>query len=126
MAETSCRFLFFLFFLFVLLLAYLHSLVSITGRSLPSACSITTVESPDGCLFSFFLQCLETQLGRETTYYTQGFRVGEMIDGRYYVNNHVHLVVDYHALEEGEVCWRDKRPTHVVQGSSKTRTHGHE
>ncbi|CAM9626190.1 unnamed protein product [Ectocarpus fasciculatus] len=36
------------------------------------------------------------------TYYSQGFPVGEVIDGKYYVNNHVHMVVDYHPMILGE------------------------
>ncbi|CAN0540302.1 unnamed protein product, partial [Ectocarpus sp. 8 AP-2014] len=32
-------------------------------------------------------------------YYSQGFPVGEVIDGKYYVNNHVHMVVDYHPMD---------------------------
>jgi len=38
------------------------------------------------------------QAGSTQTYYSQGFPVGEKIDNKYYVNNHVHLVVDYHAM----------------------------
>lgn len=29
--------------------------------------------------------------------------MGEVIDGKYYVNNHVHMVVDYHPMILGEV-----------------------
>lgn len=29
--------------------------------------------------------------------------MGELIDGKYYVNNHVHMVVDYHPMVLGEV-----------------------
>lgn len=43
------------------------------------------------------------QRGTTQTYYSQGFPVGEMINSKYYVNNHVHLVVDYHPMVVGEV-----------------------
>lgn len=29
--------------------------------------------------------------------------MGEVIDGKYYVNNHVHMVVDYHPMDLEEV-----------------------
>lgn len=45
------------------------------------------------------------QEGATQTYYAQGFPVG-LIDtntNKYYVNNHVHMVVDYHPMEVTEV-----------------------
>lgn len=45
------------------------------------------------------------QEGETQTYYAQGFPVG-LIDTntkKYYVNNHVHMVVDYHPMEVIEV-----------------------
>lgn len=33
--------------------------------------------------------------------------MGEKIDNKYYVNNHVHLVVDYHPMVIDEVCGCD-------------------
>lgn len=42
-------------------------------------------------------------MGDTLTYYSQGFPVGEMKDGKYYVNNHVHMVVDYHPMVVGDV-----------------------
>lgn len=45
------------------------------------------------------------QEGGTQTYYAQGFPVG-LIDpntNKYYVNNHVHMVVDYHPMEVIEV-----------------------
>lgn len=43
--------------------------------------------------------------GKTQTYYAQGFPVGFMDTsmGKYYVNNHVHMVVDYHPMTVEEV-----------------------
>lgn len=45
------------------------------------------------------------QAGGTETYYAQGFPVGQVDDStqKVYVNNHVHMVVDYHPMEIGEV-----------------------
>lgn len=40
--------------------------------------------------------------GKTLTYYAQGFPVGfkDTSSGTYYVNNHVHMVVEYHVMDE--------------------------
>ena len=45
------------------------------------------------------------QLGGTETYYAQGFPVGyeDKTTKKLYVNNHVHMIVDYHPMEVGEV-----------------------
>lgn len=43
-------------------------------------------------------------MGDTLLFYSQGFPVGEVgTDGKYYVNNHVHMVVDYHPMVLGDV-----------------------
>lgn len=38
-------------------------------------------------------------MGDTVLFYSQGFPVGKKgTDGKYYVNNHVHMVVDYHPM----------------------------
>lgn len=43
--------------------------------------------------------------GETQTYYAQGFPVGRYDEGtkKYYVNNHVHMIVDYHPVDTSEV-----------------------
>lgn len=48
---------------------------------------------------------LVQQEGETQTYYTQGFPVGlkDTSTDKYYINNHVHMIVDYHPMEAVEV-----------------------
>lgn len=54
---------------------------------------------------------METSDGTTQTYYAQGFPVGFRDDaGNYYVNNHVHMVVDYHIMD----ATKEEPPARVV------------
>ena len=43
--------------------------------------------------------------GQTETYYAKGFPVGtyDREAGKHYVNNHVHMIVDYHPMDTSEV-----------------------
>ncbi|CAM9231353.1 unnamed protein product, partial [Sphacelaria rigidula] len=65
------------------------------------------------------METAEASIGRDLstskwtlTYYAQGFPVGfkDTSSGTYYVNNHVHMVVEYHVMDETQ----DQPPARVV------------